>query len=209
MGRCVAAGYRRDTTATRSGETHETDLETWRSRGGCCRPEHRRDSAAARILRHRHRRHRRHLLPAGRHAGAADLQQGHGRRQEGLGHGRSRRCIGGQRQAAGQQGDRVGFCRGRHPGRGLHRQQPVRRRAAEEPACAGCALPRDRAADHPRRFQHQQRARLEGQEHLVGRAGVGPVPAADRPAQGARHEPRRHQGRPVVVHPGGRQDQGR
>ena len=168
-----------------------------------------RTRAGSRVLRHRHRRHRRHLLSAGRHARAAHLEQGDDRRQEALRDGRDVGRIGRERAAPRAEGHRERVRRGGHPRRRVQRQGPVRGQARQEPARAGRALSGAGAARDARERERAGLQGPQGQVGVVGFAGVGPVAAAGRPARGARHDAQGHRRGPVVVHAIGRQDQGR
>jgi osmoprotectant transport system permease protein len=144
--------------------------------------------AAAPVLRHRHRRHRRHLLPAGRHAGPADQQQGHRGRQEDQRHRRGRRRLGRPMPSC------WATRRSNRPSSPPTSWTPPTTARASSNAplknlrALGALYPETVQLITRADIRHQQRARPEGQEHQLGRAGLGPVPAADRPAAGARHD---------------------
>ena len=192
-----------------SGVLHEIATPFRLRRLHRLRVRNHRDGTGPRVLRHRHRRHRRHLLPARRNAGAAHLQQGDDRRQEALGHRRDRGRIRRQCAAACPQGHRERLRRGRHPRCSIQRQGTVRRQGREEPARAGRAVSGAGAARHARQRERAGLQGPQGQDGVVRFARIGPVAAAGRPARSARHDAQGHRRGPVVVHAVGRQDQGR
>ena len=162
--------------------------------------------AGAAVLPHRHRRHRRHLLPGRRH----DRQRGLAARQDRR-HRAGEQRLGRQRQrpwpvARSKSGfSQADVATWAYKGNGALRRQAQR----AGPAPDREPVSRKRARGRAQGLGHQDRRRPEGQARRAGRAGLGHAgqcardPGRLRP-QGIGHQARVHQ-----AQPGRRQDEGR